>query len=907
MVRSQMRPKSILVRLVEILESRKTEIPSAFALTDLIVSEGRHHRAALTAAVDAQLSGPQRGLLDDLLEKKEGTGDRELKVQRFRLTLLKNISQSTKPKKIKLTVEDSKTLEQLYRELQPLIHSLDLTHDGIRYYANSVIKSEIFQVSRRAVEDRYLHLICFIGHQFLRIQDTLVDILLTSVQNVINTCKREHKEKHYNDRVPHRQSLKAFLHCVDQGAFSPLAEIEAIAFRSDLADAQKIQLIQELLTDRKEERTAAVENLDHFKEQAHSPEDAVYYDILEAKSVKLQNRVADIVKHIDLEGEHRSPLVEAIRNYKQCGGAVNEAAPATFLSNHEQLLLVSDTGKFRVSLYKSLLFVKVADAIRSGALNLSVSYKYRSLDDYMISKPAWQADREGYLDRADLTAVANCGDILRAWAETLDMRYRQTNRHILDGENPHFHLHKDGTFHVTTPKLDEEDDEPVDELFPERRYISLSEVLATVNGLTHFLDEFQHWQVKYNRPKPPERTFLAGIIGYGCFIGTHKIARISKQINESELDNTVNWYFSLDNVHAANDRVLRFITELELPELYRKDPDVLHTSSDGQRYDISVDSLNANYSFKYHGNAKGVTAYNFLDERELSWDGNVISSGEKEAHYVIDGLMHNDVVKSDIHSTDTDGYSEVVFGVMHLLGFRFAPRLKNLKKRQLYSFPHQRRKDYAEQGFQVLPDGYINPRLIESNWDDILRFVATIKLKETTASQLFKRLNSYSKQHPLWQALKEWGKIPKSEFILTYIDVLDFRQSVEKQLNKGESSHKFSKAVSFGNNQEFLQGEKVEQEIAEGCKRLIKNAIICWNYLYATQVIARESCPQRRKALFEQFKRASMATWKHLNLHGEYDFSDDKLQDSVGLRVPITLGLQALENPEDEIAATSVD
>jgi TnpA family transposase len=93
----------------------------------------------------------------------------------------------------------------------------------------------------------------------------------------------------------------------------------------------------------------------------------------------------------------------------------------------------------------------------------------------------------------------------------------------------------------------------------------------------------------------------------------------------------------------------------------------LHTSSDGQRYEDTVDSLNANFSFKYHGNSKGVTAYGFLDERDFNWHGNVISSGEKEAHYVIDGLMHNDVVKSDIHSTDTDGYSEVVFGVTHLL------------------------------------------------------------------------------------------------------------------------------------------------------------------------------------------------------------------------------------------------
>ena len=26
-----------------------------------------------------------------------------------------------------------------------------------------------------------------------------------------------------------------------------------------------------------------------------------------------------------------------------------------------------------------------------------------------------------------------------------------------------------------------------------------------------------------------------------------------------------------------------------------------------------------------------------------------------------------------------------------------------------------------------------------------------------------------------------------------------------------------------------------------------------------------------------------MATWKHVNLHGEYDFSDEKMMDSIGL------------------------
>ena len=247
--------------------------------------------------------------------------------------------------------------------------------------------------------------------------------------------------------------------------------------------------------------------------------------------------------------------------------------------------------------------------------------------------------------------------------------------------------------------------------------------------------------------------------------------------------------------------------------------------------------------------------------------------------------MHNDVVKSDIHSTDTDGYSEVVFGVTNLLGFAFAPRLKNLKAKTLYSFHEHTRRAYQAKEFRILPAKYINEELIEKHWDDTLRFVATIKLKHVTASQLFRRLNSYSTQHSLYAALKEFGRIRKSIFILRYIDILAFRQAIEKQLNKGENSNKFSKAISFGNNHEFLYGEQVEQEIADGCRRLIKNAIVCWNYLYATHLIASEPSSERRKELIEHFRRVSMATWSHLNLHGEYDFSDAKMLDSVGLEL----------------------
>jgi len=304
---------------------------------------------------------------------------------------------------------------------------------------------------------------------------------------------------------------------------------------------------------------------------------------------------------------------------------------------------------------------------------------------------------------------------------------------------------------------------------------------------------------------------------------------------------------------------------------------------------VAVESLNATYSFKYFGKDAGVSPYTFIDERHFLWHHEVMSASEREAAYVIDGLLHNDVIQSDLHSTDTHGYSEIIFGALHLLGFAFAPRIKSLKHQQLYGF--RKRREYAQQGYTLLPDGYIKEELIATQWDDILRFMATIKLKETTASQLFRRLNSYATHHPLYQALKEFGKIPKSDFILRVIDDVELRQAIEKQLNKGESANKFSKAIAFGNNQEFLYGERVEQELAEGCRRLIKNAIICWNYLYLSQKIAQEQDVKRRQELLTAVQNGSVVSWRHINLHGEYDFSDEKMCDSIGLHMPPTLAL----------------
>lgn len=178
----------------------------------------------------------------------------------------------------------------------------------------------------------------------------------------------------------------------------------------------------------------------------------------------------------------------------------------------------------------------------------------------------------------------------------------------------------------------------------------------------------------------------------------------------------------------------------------------------------------------------------------------------------------------------------------------------------------------GSRGDVILPGHTVNQKLILSYWDDILRFMATIKLRYSSASQLFKRLSSYANDHPLYKALKEFGRVIKSRFILSYFDDLELRQRIEKQLNKIELANRFSKAVFFANNQEFQEGSLEEQEIATACKVLIQNAIVLWNTLYLSQQLSNTSNTEEQDDMLNAITSGSLLTWQHVNMQGEYDF-----------------------------------
>ncbi|TRP44086.1 hypothetical protein DNP90_23830, partial [Salmonella enterica subsp. enterica serovar Panama] len=108
--------------------------------------------------------------------------------------------------------------------------------------------------------------------------------------------------------------------------------------------------------------------------------------------------------------------------------------------------------------------------------------------------------------------------------------------------------------------------------------------------------------------------------------------------------------------------------------------------------------------------------------------------------YVLDGLLyHESDLRIEEHYTDTAGFTDHVFALMHLLGFRFAPRIRDLGETKLY----------VPQGVQAYPTlrpligGTLNIKHVRAHWDDILRLASSIKQGTVTASLMLRKLGSY--------------------------------------------------------------------------------------------------------------------------------------------------------------------
>jgi len=868
----QLKPRLIFGQLLEYLHSRKIESLSYYSLAEIITNSLNDHQFKMVSTLNRILTDTQRILLDELLLPLNSDDLKSVSV----LSSLSTYNHIRQPKAI---TENCKKLEDLrnrYDQFETVVQSLALTPETVTYYAEVTLSLQLSQLRKRE-ESRYLYLLCFLIHQKRIFQDRLMESLIDSVTKSETTCEKEEKEIVFAEFKRNSSQLKSLSKIADEH-YTLISQLTSLHNNNTLDIPEKYQEITEIIekfgapTELEEKHHASASDKVKSRKKTR-------IEIQQSQSIKLQKRVSEILKVLTFDNDSSNEdLYQAILYFQNKKGTIEKCAPLTFLGEESEKTVTAKDDTLNVSLYKSYLFYAVKAGIQSGALNLSDSYKFCSFDSYLIPQERWNQERTDLLDDAGLTKQVTAKTELNELNVTLKNEYKRVRNRLEKNENSHAKIDKDGKLKVSTPPIDREKERDLSDFLP-KVDSSLFEILSTIDESTEFSQDFEHLHQKNSKKKPTISSILAGVIGYGCNIGIPRMGRLVRSIEKGEVDYATRWHFSLNNLHAANNRILNLTEELQLSSVYSEKGAPRHTSSDGQKFSVGIESVDASYSHKYFGTQKGISVYTFIDPSHKLFHSTVMTPSEREASYVIDGLLANEVVESDIHSTDTHGYSEVIFAVTHLLGVSFAPRIKSLKKQQLYSF--QTPSEANREARVLLSKGRIKTDLIEGQWEQILRFMATIKLKEATASQLFKRLSSYSRQHPLYRALKQFGRIVKTIFILRYVDDLELRQAIEKQLNRVESYHQFGKAIFFARNQEFNYATRDEQLIAEGCKRLIANAIICWNYLYLSKKICAAESSEEKRSIIDAVKTGSVVSWHHINFQGEYDFSKKSLQNAV--------------------------
>ena len=252
----------------------------------------------------------------------------------------------------------------------------------------------------------------------------------------------------------------------------------------------------------------------------------------------------------------------------------------------------------------------------------------------------------------------------------------------------------------------------------------------------------------------------------------------------------------------------------------------------------------------------------------------------RDATHVLDGLLyHESDLRVEEHYTDTHGFTDHVFALCHALGFRFAPRIRDLADKRLY-VPDGPRHDPA---LARVVGGTINTKLILAQWPEIQRLVASIAQGTVTASLMLRKLASYPRQNSLALALRELGRIERTLFTLDWIRDPALRQRVTAGLNKGETKNSLARAVCFNRLGEIRDRTSDQQRYRASGLNLVVAAIILWNTVYLERAV--QALRQHGVRVDEGLlPHVAPVHWHHINLTGDYSWRQNKRVERGGFR-----------------------
>jgi TnpA family transposase len=822
--------------LVAGLRSENVLLPSVAVIermcAEAITRANRHIYAALTE----DLSDEHRDRLDALLRKRDNG----------RTTQLAWLRQSpAKPNSRQMLehIERLKTWQSLNLPtgIDRQVHQnrlLKIAREGGQMTPADLAK---FETKRR-----YATLVAVAVESMATVTDEIIDLHDRILGKVFNTAKHKHEQqfqssgKSINEKVRLYGRIGQALLDAKQTGRDPFVAIEAVlswdAFAESVSEAQKLALPEDF-----DFLYRAGESYSVLRRYA--PE---FLDVLQLRAAPAAKAVLDAIEVLRIMNANNLRKVPA-------------DAPTDFIKKRWEKLIFTDTGIDR-RYYELCALSELNHALRSGDVWVQGSRQFKDFEEYLLPKTRFAALQKS--NELPIAVNANCEEYLGKRLQLLEERLALVNRMARANDLPDAVITESGLkitpLDAAVPDAAQSLIDQTAQLLPR---VKITDLLMEVERWTAFTRHFTH--LKSGDPVADKNLLLTAILADAINLGLVKMAEACPGATYAKLSWLQAWHIRDETYSAALAELVN--AQFRHPFAARWG-DGTTSSSDGQRFRAGSKAESTGHINPKYGSEPGRTFYTHVSDQYAPFHTKVVNVGIRDSTYVLDGLLyHESDLRIEEHYTDTAGFTDHVFALMHLLGFQFAPRIRDLGEIRLY-IPKGKA---AYDSLRPMIGGPLNLKQVRLHWDEILRLAASIKQGTVTASLMLRKLGSYPRQNGLAVALRELGRIERTLFILDWLQNVELRRRVHAGLNKGEARNALARAVFFNRLGEIRDRSFEQQGYRASGLNLATAAIVLWNTVYLERTVAaiHKNGSSIDESLLEYL---SPLGWEHINLTGDY-------------------------------------
>ena len=557
--------------------------------------------------------------------------------------------------------------------------------------------------------------------------------------------------------------------------------------------------------------------------------------------------------------------LDAVRHLRGTDGrGPAPSAPLGFVPNGWRRQVKARDGSVDSVGYRLCLLDAMRFGIRRRDLFVSPSLRYADPRLGLLAGPAWEAARPAICRTLGLSTDAPA-EVARL-AKRLDAAYRDTAANLPGNAS----VQMDGGDLVLSAldKLEEPASLIALKAAVAARLprVDLPELLLEMHARTGFADGFTHASEGGARAGGVTTSICAVLLAEACNTGFEPLIRgDTPALGRSRLSWVRQNYVRAETLTRANAALVAAQNRISLARAWGGG-DV--ASADGLRFVVPVRTIHSGPNPRYFGQERGVTFYNLVSDQFTGLNGITVPGTLRDSLTLLSLVLEQQTELQPVEiMSDTGAYTDTIFGIFHLLGFQFSPRLADIGGTRFWRVDG--RADYG--ALDGLAAQRVNTALIIQHWEDLLRLAGSLKLGTVQAAGLIRTLQTKDRPTKLARALEELGRLIKTLYLLRFIDDEAYRRRILVQLNRGEGRHQLARTVFHGKRGELRQRYREGQEDQLGALGLVVNVIVLWNTIYMDAAL-----DQLRAEGFDvrptDVGRLSPLGFDHINMLGRYAF-----------------------------------